>query len=85
LFQTFFKALNKRKMLKCNYILITLGNTISENKGLDCTNGNNNIESRFPINLIDEGNYYIRVYKPHRKPQSLELFEINFRELWPKF
>jgi len=32
-------------------ILITLGSTISENKGLvqdECTNANNNIESRFP-------------------------------------
>jgi len=28
--------------------LITLGNTIPENKGFECTNGNNNIESRFP-------------------------------------
>jgi len=36
------------KSIQNTNILITLGNTIPENKGLECTNCNNNIESRFP-------------------------------------
>jgi len=36
------------KFIQNNNILITLGNTIPENKGLECTNGNNNIKIRFP-------------------------------------
>jgi len=35
------------KSIQNTNILITLGNVIPENKGLECTHANNNIESRF--------------------------------------
>jgi len=36
------------KSIQNTNTLITLGNKILENKGLECTDANNNIESRFP-------------------------------------